>query len=140
MAGRPKYQPTAEHRREVLVMAGFGIVQEQIAKMLDIDPKTLRRAFRRELDVGMTEASVRVAKSLFEMATKDKVPAAAIFWMKARAGWKEKQDITIEGTQTLQLAHLTAARSMSEQIHSQLIEAAPDPSEDEPREMEPAIE
>ena len=38
-------------------MSGFGIAQHEIARMLDIDPKTLRRAFRRELDVGETEAN-----------------------------------------------------------------------------------
>jgi hypothetical protein len=95
---RRLFQPTEQQRREVLVMAGSGIVQERIAKMLDIDPKTLRRAFRHELDIGMTEANVRVAKSLFEMATRDKIPSAAIFWLKARAGWREQQAVNIGGT------------------------------------------
>jgi hypothetical protein len=30
---------------------------------------------------------------LFHLATVDKNVAAAIFWMKARAGWREKQEI-----------------------------------------------
>jgi hypothetical protein len=41
----------------------------------------------------------------------------------------------------LQLQHLVAARAMSEQLHSRLIEAKAQPTEDEPRDlMEPATE
>ena len=34
-----------------------------------------------------------MAQSLFQMATQGKNVAAAIFWMKARAGWREKHEI-----------------------------------------------
>ncbi len=34
-----------------------------------------------------------MAQSLFQMATQGKNVAAAIFWMKARAGWREKIEI-----------------------------------------------
>jgi hypothetical protein len=37
-----------------------------------------------------------VAQSLFHMATQGKNVAAAIFWMKARAGWREKIEIRPE--------------------------------------------
>ena len=71
-------------------MAGFGVPQEDIGTFLGIDAKTLRKHFRTELDRGMIEANVKVAQTLFTMATVDKNVAAAIFWMKARAGWREK--------------------------------------------------
>jgi hypothetical protein len=80
-----------------MTMAGFGIVQAEIARTLDIDPKTLRRAFRRELDIGMTDANARVAESLFQMAVRDKVPSAAIFWLKVRAGWRDHDAVSIGG-------------------------------------------
>jgi len=57
---------------------------------VDIDAKTLRKHFCRELDRGTIEANAKVAAALFTMATVDKNVAAAIFWMKARAGWREK--------------------------------------------------
>ena len=41
----------------------------------------------------MTEANAKVAQSLFQMATQGKNVAAAIFWMKARAGWREKIEV-----------------------------------------------
>ena len=87
------FSATAEQRRTVRAMSGFGIQQEEIATFLDIDPKTLRKHFRAELDRGSTEATAKVAQSLFRMATEGNNVAAAIFWMKARAGWSEKQRI-----------------------------------------------
>lgn len=88
--GGVMYQPTEEQRRMVKVMSGFGIPQTDIASQVGIDTKTLRKHFREELDRGMTEANMRVAQSLFSMATTGGSVAAAIFWMKARAGWREK--------------------------------------------------
>lgn len=89
------FEPTEDQRRTVRAMAGFGVPHDGIATLLDIDPKTLRRHFRRELDRGSVEATAKVAQSLFQLATVDKNVAAAIFWMKARAGWREKHEVTV---------------------------------------------
>ena len=88
-----RYEPTDEQRRTVRTMAGFGVPHEDIATFLGIDPKTLRKHFRAELDRGTVEANAKVAQSLFQMATQGKNVAAAIFWMKARAGWREKVEL-----------------------------------------------
>jgi hypothetical protein len=84
------FEPTEDQRRTVRAMAGFGVPQDGIAVLLDVDPKTLRRHFRRELDRGSIEATAKVAQTLFGMATVDKNVAAAIFWMKVRPGWRER--------------------------------------------------
>ena len=89
------FEPTAEQRRLARAMAGLGLPQEQIALLLEVDPKTLRKHFRDDLDRGMAEANVKIAQSLFNMATTGGSVAAAIFWMKARAGWREKHEITV---------------------------------------------
>lgn len=86
------YVPTDEQRRTVRAMSGLGIPQDNIATFLEIDKKTLRKHFREELDRGSIEATTKVAQSLFRMATEGGSVAAAIFWMKARAGWREKHD------------------------------------------------
>src|ERR1700722_13542214 len=88
-----QFEPTDEQRRTVRAMAGFGVPQDDIAIVLEIDAKTLRKHFRSELDRGVIEANVKVAQTLFHMATVDKVVAAAIFWLKSRAGWREKTSI-----------------------------------------------
>jgi hypothetical protein len=89
--------PTDEQRRTVRAMAAFGVPQDAIGAHLELDAKTLRKHFRKELDRGMVEANVKVAQSLFNMATQGNNVAAAIFWMKARAGWRERNELEITG-------------------------------------------
>jgi hypothetical protein len=81
----------------VQTLAGFGIQQAEIATLIECDAKTLRKYYRRELDVGATLANAAVAKSLYEMAVKDKVPSAAIWWTKARMGWRDNIDLSVGG-------------------------------------------
>jgi hypothetical protein len=89
--GMPPFKPTEENRKMVEAMSSFGMPQAQICTVLDIDPKTLRKYFREELDKAMIKANAKVAANLFRQATKDdfKATTAAIFWSKTRMGWKE---------------------------------------------------
>ena len=89
------FEATEEQRRTVRAMSGFGVPHDDIATLLRIDLKTLRKHFRWELDSGSIEATAKVGQSLYRMATEGGSVAAAIFWMKARAGWREKHDLTI---------------------------------------------
>ena len=89
------FRPTEDQRRTVRALSGYGVPQDGIAIHIGVDAKTLRKHFREELDRGMTEANMRVAQSLFNMATTGGSVAAAIFWMKARAGWREKHEIVL---------------------------------------------
>lgn len=89
LGGRPAFEPTDEQRRTVTDMAAVGITQEQIALYLDIDDNTLRKHFRRELDVAALEANVKVAKSLYVKALSGDI-GAAVWWTKTRMGWREK--------------------------------------------------
>ena len=91
-----QFEPTAEQRRMVQVMSGIGVPQDQIALLISVDPKTLRKSCREDLDRGMAEANAKVGQSLFNMATTGNNVAAAIFWMKARAGWREKHEVIVE--------------------------------------------
>ncbi len=90
------FEPTAEQRRTVRVLAGIGVPQDQIALIVGIDPKTLRKTCREDLDLGMAEANAKVGQTLFSMATRGDNTAATIFWMKARAGWREKHEVVVE--------------------------------------------
>jgi hypothetical protein len=84
-----RYVPTEQQQREVLLLAGYGIRQDEIATLLDIAPKTLRKAFRRQLDIGAIEANARVAQALYTNAVKNMNVAAQIWWTKCRMGWRE---------------------------------------------------
>ena len=95
--GMPPHDPTEETRKQVETMAAMGIRQDAMSSILDIDPKTLRKYYRRELDTGSTKATLKVAQSLFKQATEQNNTAAQIFWMKARAGWREGIDLSHAG-------------------------------------------
>jgi hypothetical protein len=90
--GRPEHKPTAQLRKTVEAMASYGIPQDAIGEVLGIDPKTLRKHYDRELTIAATKANALVAQSLFAKATSKAVTGpsvtAAIFWLKARAGWR----------------------------------------------------
>jgi hypothetical protein len=74
-------------------MSGYGIPRETIARIMGISAQRLRVEFANELVKGSTLANYAVARSLFEMATRDRVPAAAIYWTKARMGWRDRDPI-----------------------------------------------
>ena len=122
-----KFQPTDEQRRLVHAMAGFGIQHEGIATHLDIDAKTLRLHFRRELDRGSVDATAKVAQSLFQMATQDRNVAAAIFWMKARGGWREKHEVVVSQEDARYLTDAQLERIILQGMHDSAAAGAPGP-------------
>ena len=86
--------PDDEQRRTVEAMISYGIPQVDIARVIGIDPDTLRKHFREEIDTGVARANTRVAAFLFEQATGQRgdgsaAVTAAIFWAKTRMRWKE---------------------------------------------------
>jgi hypothetical protein len=120
---RPPFKPTDEQRKTVKAMAGYGIRQEEIALVLSIDPKTLRKAFRLELDTGKTIATSKVAEALYQNALSGNV-SAQIFWMKAQAGWSEKVRIADADGDKLDFSALMGVVQGRSQVS---------PDEDQPR-------
>jgi hypothetical protein len=88
---RPAHKPDPTVRHQVEAMAGYGVPEAEIAGVIGIDAKTLRKHYRGELDHGHVKANAKVAENLYRKATGDGREAviAAIFWLKTRAGWKE---------------------------------------------------
>ena len=99
-AGQPPYEPTDKDRTTIEIMVAGGIPQENIARVIGIDKKTMYKYYREELDTSADKANAAIAKTLFQQA-KDGNTSAAIWWTKARMGWK---DTTVtEGTQKIEL-------------------------------------
>jgi hypothetical protein len=81
---RPSFKVTDEQQRMVKTMAALGTRHEDIAAILDITPKTLRKHFRVELTRGAIEANAKVGQTLFSMATSGRNIAATIYWERTR--------------------------------------------------------
>ncbi len=76
-------------REKVRHLAGLGVRQDDIARMIGCAPKTLRKRLRDELDRGVAEANATVSGYLFAAAKAGNI-AAIIFWLKTRANWRER--------------------------------------------------
>jgi len=86
--GRRTHQPDPSQRRQVEALAAYGIPADDMARVVGVDPKTLRKHYREELDLGQTRANAQVASFLFNSAKSGNV-TAQIFWLKTRARWRE---------------------------------------------------
>ena len=89
--GRRAHRPDGAGRRNVEALAGYGVPEIEIAEVVGVDPKTLRKHYRGELRTGHIKANAKVAENLYRRATGEgrEAVVAAIFWLKTRAGWKE---------------------------------------------------
>ena len=92
----PPYEPTSESREKVKSYAAVGIPQDDIARVLGIDPKTLRKYYRDELDTAATMANAAIGGALYNKA-KGGDTTAMIWWTKTRMKWSEqhKVDMTL---------------------------------------------
>jgi hypothetical protein len=76
----------------VKTMTAMGAKQEDVASRIGVrSEKTLRKHFRTELDQGGSEANMSVAQALYKKA-KDGDVKAAMFWLKCRAGWRDRSE------------------------------------------------
>ena len=98
--GRPAYQPTSKDESIIRALVLSNNTQEDIARVMRIDPKTLRKYFRDILDLEKSKANATVVANLYRQATKDDFRAvgAAAFIAKTQMGWREKTEIDLNAT------------------------------------------
>ena len=75
------------------MMAGWAIPEARIAKVWTIDPKTLRKHFATERDVGHARLEAQLAQNLLRIAQGHDRQSliATIFTLESRFGWIERQ-------------------------------------------------
>lgn len=98
MITKPSHKPTPDDRKQVEMLAGLGIPQEQICLLIQggIDDKTLRKHYAAELVAGVAKANSQVSKSLFQKAVSGDT-GAQIWWTKTRMGWKDTSRVEHTG-------------------------------------------
>ena len=93
--GKPRAPIDDKIRQQVSICAGFGLTWAQIAGIVGIAESTLRRRCQAEYNKGTSQIIVNVAKTLYQTAMdradKGHV-AAAIFFLKTRGRWRERDN------------------------------------------------
>src|SRR5699024_111724 len=95
-------EPTRATRELVKLHTMVVTTQETSAKIIGIDPETLRKHYRDELDQSKATANATIRGALFNKAASGDA-APMIFWLTTQAGWRETQAIE----------HTSPDRSMS---------------------------
>lgn len=102
MPGKPEHVPTDTSRAEIRALCSYGVSHDEISVYMGIDPKTLRKHYRKELDTAKIRAHAAVRKYLFEAASGAAISKgathadclrAAMFWGKTQMGMKETTNI-----------------------------------------------
>jgi hypothetical protein len=89
--------PTEETKKLVRSLSAVGIKYVDIAGKLDISDDTLVKHYKKDLEDGRVDANASIGQTLFQQA-KNGNTAAAIFWLKTRAQWKETSALEVSGT------------------------------------------
>jgi len=91
-----RHEPTDILRQTVSLHAAVGTPQSDIARLLEVDEKTLRKHYRNELDLGAIKANAKGGGALYNKAIAGDT-TAAIWWSKTRMGWKDESRVTMAG-------------------------------------------
>jgi hypothetical protein len=78
-------------------MSSYGIPQADICAVVEVDLKTLRKHYRKELDTATAKANSQVAQRLYQKCL-DGDTTSMIFWMKTRGKWSEKVEHELSGS------------------------------------------
>ena len=106
---RAGHKPTDKLRKKVQMLAVAGATQEQVASIIGVDAKTLRKHYREELTNSKVEASASVAGKLYQAAMSGNV-VAQIFWLKTQAGWRETPVAQVEEAKTTNIFYAPVAQ------------------------------
>ena len=120
-AGRPRFEPTDEERKQVEAMAGYGVAEAHIASLIrgGIGVSTLRERFKANLEQGRAKAHAGIGKTLFQKAMAGDV-ASLIWWTKTQMRWTEApRQIEVSGNISITDA---LAQAQARLIEAEIVE------------------
>jgi len=106
--------PTEKTRKTVKKLCRVGYPQEDVAKVLKIAPKTLRKYYEDEIELSSLIATGKVANVLYKLCMEGNL-SAVTFWMKTRGKWRESDNKDIKEEAMILLAAVRAGAKMSDE-------------------------
>jgi hypothetical protein len=112
--GRPAYEPSDFDRGRAFAWAAHGCSDADICEELGISETTLKKYYAEELSRGR-KAPTPMAINVVLRAMQEGGPqalTAAFFWLKTKAGYKEKQelDAKVEGALAPVIVNITKSK------------------------------
>jgi hypothetical protein len=109
--GRPKFEITDDIMKKAEDYAAKGLTIDQIAAVLGISDATIYERqqeypdFYDALKRGRATGIANVTNALYEKATVDKDLGAQVFYLKNRAGWRDRHEVetTVETKHVIDL-------------------------------------
>lgn len=95
---------TEDDLEKIEKLAMYGLDQGKIASVFNMSRRNFQMRIQKNpelrqiMDQGYAKAEANVAAVAYEQAMTGKNTAMTIFWLKARAGWKETQVQEIKQT------------------------------------------
>lgn len=123
MAQGKRFKPTVEQLEIVQKLASRGMLHEDIAAIVGVSKKTLYKYFKNELDRGGADKRLVIRETLFQMATMERIPAAAIFLAKTECGMREKDPVKADEKPTTIILQRGETRKSQQVISSEEPEA-----------------
>lgn len=114
MAGRPAIKITDEICQQAEEYASEGMTMEQIADSLGMGASTLyeKKAefpeFLESIKKGQAQGIHEITNALFQSGKKGNL-GAQIFYLKNRAGWRDKQEVDHSGAFSVNMPSKDAA-------------------------------
>ena len=110
--GNQPHTPTIATQTQAREFSAAGLTQEQVAALMGVDPKTLRRYYWDEIHEGKAQAVLDVGKNILTMAkseTHKSAFQAAQFYLQSQAGWTKQDGLTLTGPDggPVQVEHIT---------------------------------
>ena len=106
--GRPAFEITEDHLRQIEALSGLGLTEASIAHVIGVAPRTFRDIKTRDervtaaLEKGKAEAETVIAKALFLKAKAGEL-GAICWWEKTRAGRSERQILAHENAAPIEI-------------------------------------
>lgn len=84
--------------RQVEALGGFGLPIRHIARIAGLSGEAMHEHYQDDIELGVAKANAKIIEALFRKAMGEGpgATAAAIFWAKARCGWKEVNDVRLD--------------------------------------------
>lgn len=83
-----QHQYDPEVAKQIAKWIGLGAHINEIAQYLNLRPGVIKKHYKHEIETGQFQVNMSVAESILDMTRKE--PSVAMFFAKARMGWRDK--------------------------------------------------